>query len=243
LHPQIFQIMDAAVNLGFSKICFFSNATRFRDRKFAKEFLRHGLYSAMLSLHGSSAAIHNKIVGRRNFEEALAGIKNAIDLGIKTVINTVAVKLNLRDISAIHRLIQERFPDALNHRITYPSLMGDILKRPKLIPKYEEVIKVVSSLSGKYKRVPLKSELIPVCLLGKNFKVAEELRTQAGEGLVFDGVGSYYNRMGGEPCLQCRFKRRCYGLQFDAVCLFGVPTLYGKERRLINAKRDFAFCG
>ena len=242
LHPQIFEIMDAAVNKGFKKICFFSNATRFCDKKFAKELSQHGLHSAMLSLHGSCARIHNRIVGTRHFEEALAGIENALELGVKTVINTVAVSSNMRDLPAIHRLIQERFPGALNHRITYPALMGDILSQNELIPKYEEVTKVIVSLLGKSRRVPLRSELIPFCLLGRNFKVAEELYVREGAGLAFDGVGSHYNRIGGQPCLQCQFKRRCYGMQFEAVQLFGVPISYGKTKEAKNGKEHLAFC-
>lgn len=232
LHPQIFEIMDAAVTKGFSKIGFFSNATRFCDKKFVGRLLEHGMDNAMFSLHGSCARVHNRIVGSDNFKKALEGIKTALQLKIKTVINTVAVSANMRDMPAIDRLIQERFPDVLNHRISYPALMGDILRHSDLIPKYEDVIKVIKLLLNMPRRIPIKTELIPICLLGRNVELAEELCPHKGAGLVFDGVGSYYERAGGQPCLECRFNERCYGLQLDAVCLFGVPGAYGKIRGL-----------
>jgi len=182
----------------------------------------------MISLHGSCADVHNPLVGERDFSYVLRGIETLLDAGVQVTVNTVAITANLEDIISIYQLIQNRFPNASNYRVTYPSIMGRLLKKTELIPSYEDVTRLIFSFLDDSNGVPLTCELIPLCLLGSRVDIAVEYHHAGGKELAFGGVGSQYNRVGGKPCLKCPLRDRCYGLQMGAVLKHGVPSSYGR---------------
>lgn len=227
LHPRILDVMDVANSLGFSKIALFTNGQRLRNRNFVEDLVRHGLHDAMISLHGSRADVHDQLVGKQHFADVLEGIKTTLNAGVRVIVNTVATTSNLSDVGSIYHLIQDRFPNVLSYRISYPVSSGKLLEHPELLPSYEDIINRIYSILRGLKGVPLATDLIPLCLLGAKAGIAIEYQQTKDDILFIPGIARYH-RIAGKPCLQCRHKDICCGLQFNSVVRHGVPGSYGK---------------
>ncbi len=226
-HPRLLEILELTGQYGFGNICLYTNGARLRNRGFVDELAERGVKGAMISLHGSCADVHDRLVGKAQFERVVRGIGNALSVGIGVTINTVVTTANLGDIGAISRLVQEGFSAAHFHRISYPALLGDILKRSELVPRYDDVVAAVLSLAEA--PVRLCCDLIPFCLLGSRAEIAIGGSTSLAPDLTFNGTRSRYRRVAAKPCLDCRFRFHCHGLQHHAVLRHGVPAGYGME--------------
>jgi MoaA/NifB/PqqE/SkfB family radical SAM enzyme len=227
IHPQILEILELAGSFGFSRVTLFTNGQRLHNEDLVGALVRGGLRSALIPLHGSRPEIHDSLVGRRHFREVLEGLEQSLAAGVEVIINTVATTNNLDDIASINQLVQDRFTASSTYRLTYPAVMGEICRRPDLIPTYDQVTALLFSLLDRASRVPLSCDLIPLCLLGSNPQVAVEYHFPRDTELVFNGTKGI-NRIGGKPCLKCPYQDRCNGLQLDPVRLHGVPESYGK---------------
>jgi MoaA/NifB/PqqE/SkfB family radical SAM enzyme len=227
VHPQILDILEAAGSFGFSRVTLFTNGQRLHNKELVAALVRGGLRAALIPLHGSSPEMHDSLVGRPHFRQVLQGLEQSLAAGVDVIINTVATTANLEDIPAINHLVQDRFAGASSYRLTYPAVMGEMRRRPDLLPTYDQVTSLISSLLDRTPRVPLSSDLVPLCLLGSNRQVAVEYHFSRDAELSFDDSQGI-NRIGGKPCLKCPYRERCNGLQMDPVRLQGVPESYGK---------------
>lgn len=84
-----------------------------------KELYEASLDSVQVTLYSSDKDIHNKLVGKSNFEKTVEGIKNAVEAGLNVSINTPLCDLNKNYLSTI------KFAQKLG--ITYFTCSGLIM--------------------------------------------------------------------------------------------------------------------
>lgn len=227
LHPDLPRLIRAAIDRGFCGICLFTNGTRLHDRAFVRELREAGLSNVMVSLHGLQPQTHNALVGRESWHDAVAGVSVALEEGITVVANTVATATNLHEVPALYDLLCERFPTLVSYRLSYPSCIGAMQQRADLLPRYEDVAEVVRGLAAGHRRIPPSCDVVPLCLLGEALDCAVELHMRQAEYLIIDRSPNGWRRVGGQPCLVCKFLHRCVGLQVAPVLRHGVPSAYG----------------
>lgn len=88
-------------------------------KKLCKELYEASLDSVQVTLYSNDPEIHNKLVGAKNFDKTVKGIKNAIEAGLNVSINTPLCSLNKDYLSTL------KFAKELG--ITYASSSGLIV--------------------------------------------------------------------------------------------------------------------
>jgi hypothetical protein len=80
-HPALFELLDASVAAGASRIRLDSDAHALITQETAQRALNSGVRHLRFPLLGSTAEIHDSLTGERgSFESTLAGAKNFIDV-------------------------------------------------------------------------------------------------------------------------------------------------------------------
>ena len=106
LRPDFLTLIRAARKLGFAEIATATNGRRFAYRDFAKAAADAGLTSVIFSIHGPTAALHDRLTAAPgSFAQARAGVANLRALGFSRVhANTTVVKRNYRALPALGKL-------------------------------------------------------------------------------------------------------------------------------------------
>jgi hypothetical protein len=228
LHPDITRVIQAAVNHGFCYITLFTNGTGFHNKSFVRELKESGLAHAMVSLHGLRPETHNLLVGCESWHAAVEGVATALQQGIRITVNTVATSANLQELVPLHAFLGDRFPALTAHRLSYLACLGQMRSRDDLLAPYDDVAGIVRQLAAEPRRIPLQCDLVPMCLLGEDFRVGVETHARRGEYLIIDKrPNDCWRGVSGRPCLVCTWRHHCNGLQVAPVLRYGVPPEYG----------------
>lgn len=115
LHSNWFEILDYCVELGFEKISCLSNGSRFSSIDFIKKSQDRGLSEILFSIHGSSEAVHDKVVKRNGaFKKLMLAVENAKSIGVEVRINCTVTEENSSDLVDYVSLINRLKPLQLN---------------------------------------------------------------------------------------------------------------------------------
>lgn len=103
LRSDIMELISFAKDdLGFKNISIITNGSRFCDDAFAAEAIRRGVDDVLISVHGHSAELHDRLTDRKgSFDEVSRAITNVFNAGASCRTNTVVNKLNHRYVSDI----------------------------------------------------------------------------------------------------------------------------------------------
>ncbi|MBN2493397.1 MAG: radical SAM protein [Deltaproteobacteria bacterium] len=96
LHPGFVELVELGSALGYSWIQVVTNGRMFAYRRFASRVAQAGLNEATFSIHGHTAALHDRLVGVHGaYEQALAGMDNLCSFGVVANVDVVINRLNL----------------------------------------------------------------------------------------------------------------------------------------------------
>ncbi|MCA9122396.1 MAG: radical SAM protein [Planctomycetaceae bacterium] len=99
LHPDFLDIVSYADRLG--PICGLNtNARRLSQRSYTEELAKAGLNHVQVTLGSHRAAVHDRMMNARCFEQTVRGIENAIASGMHTITNTTLMRMNAEEIEA-----------------------------------------------------------------------------------------------------------------------------------------------
>lgn len=77
IHPQIIEFIQLSKDMWYKCIQIMSNGRKYKDMKFVTDLIGAGITDFMISVHGSTALIHDAIVRRQwAFVDLLAGMIN-----------------------------------------------------------------------------------------------------------------------------------------------------------------------
>lgn len=107
IRPDIFDIIAYARNIGFKYVRMTTNGRMFCYPSFAKKIIDAGLSSAIISVHGHSAEVHDQLTGGAgSFCQLSDGIINLRKLGFNGIgTNTTITSANLRNLPDIAKFL------------------------------------------------------------------------------------------------------------------------------------------
>lgn len=115
VHPDLFEMLKLASDMGFRKICVITNGFKFGDLDFMKRCIDNGLNDILISLHGDSQ-VNDAVMRVANaFNMTVKAIENAKHLGIKPRVNTVITRRNYRNLPKLAKILNNLEP--FNHNI------------------------------------------------------------------------------------------------------------------------------
>lgn len=109
LHARLLDAIRHARATGYRQVTVTTNGRRLKDRDFAAGLLSSGITGLLVSLHGSTAKVHDGITGvKGSFDETLAGIRNVMalrDPALDVGVNVTIARRNVEDVGALVDLV------------------------------------------------------------------------------------------------------------------------------------------
>jgi MoaA/NifB/PqqE/SkfB family radical SAM enzyme len=227
LRKDLEEIFANASAAGFRKIHLYSHGRRFADENYALRLIRAGLSGAQISFHAGSDARNDEIMDLPRSEDTWRGIRILAQNGVEVTVNSVATKLNLRELPTLYTRVCSLDVPIAEFRITYPIIQRGALTNADLLLPLDEVVPQVERLIALNGRVPVRSELIPLCMLGPQFDKSVEWRFRHQSDFMIDREHFESERIWPRECISCKHRTYCTGLQERHVSLFGTPVTFG----------------
>lgn len=157
IRKDFFKIVDSAHKMGYRHISISTNGRMLSDDRFIEKISKSGIDRITISLHASSAKIHNSLTRTPNsFEQIILGIKKLQNLpNLKLYVSTVVTRLNIDNIvelgQALPKLgikewnLLDLIPDGLaskyydNLAFNYKELYKVFLKLPDIAGNFTEI--------------------------------------------------------------------------------------------------------
>lgn len=224
IHPRFIDVCVLAHKLGM-RTSVGTIGTMLRRRSFAERALPH-LDEALFSLHGPTAAVHDRIAGREgSFAQVTEAIRNARALkpGFGLFINTVICRDNVE-----HLPDTAAFADSLGARLlvvsntTPEGAAFDVYER--LAVPLETLARVLPQVPGRVHNAVVRFFGVPMCLLGPHGAMSNDVHWdprvtvewQSAPGKVaFSGIYSWApdrRRAHAPECAGCVKKNVCMGV-------------------------------
>ena len=168
---------------GIQDICVISNGSYLSDGEYAKGLRDVGLTEALLSLHGSSARIHDTQTGvTGSFEKVLKSMASAARCGLKVRINIVVTSFNYQDIEQIAELLI-RFNVANLNLILFNPIVDMAVGGEAILVRYSMAAPYLKATIDKLKNYidSIYVKYIPLCFMqGYESFVIDQLQTSYG---------------------------------------------------------------
>ncbi len=225
LNPRLAEYVRLGKREGARGIELQTNAILLADPALARELAEAGVDEALVSLHGSSAAISDSITAAPGtFEKTARGVDELLAHGVRVRLNFVFCAANRDDFPAFVALVARRWPAAT---ITF-SFVGshtDVVPRTAaLIPRYADILPaLVAGLdAGRAAGVTILGFEsmcgLPLCL------VPDGARAYFALPVIIAGAdGGEFVKT--ETCTGCALTSRCWGLRRGYAELHGTDEL------------------
>ncbi|MGM0577865.1 MAG: radical SAM protein [Myxococcota bacterium] len=124
LHPNLVDAIRLATDLGYHRINITSNGRRLADPERARELVQSGLTSLLISMHGHTPELHDRIVRKRGaFDQTVAGIRNALAYMSEDVdfgVNITIVRNNVDHLEEFTQLAWDLGARKVNYQMLTP---------------------------------------------------------------------------------------------------------------------------
>jgi MoaA/NifB/PqqE/SkfB family radical SAM enzyme len=220
LHPDLFDIIAYARQIGFATINITTNGRRLAYPDFTRKLLASGITSLLISLHGADAVVHDAITGTPgSFKETMAGIENVLAMRSEELdfgINTTLGKPNYHLLEALVERLSALGVTKFNIQFLTPFGRA----AAQLLPPQEAAAAVVKKTIERFgDAMQIQVINLPFCALpGLERHVAQDLGKLSRE-MVFvtrEEVNLYqylaHTRSPGEACASCLFAIGCDGM-------------------------------
>lgn len=245
LRDDLRRLLALARKLGFRHVAVVTNGVRLGDAQYARGLVDSGANEFRVSLHGSTAERHDRIVRLPGaFDKACAGVGHLRALGVPVGVNFVVHAQNLGDLPAalIH------YHDALGLRdfiVYYPHYRGMAeLNAGTLRVSYPEVAaalrEVFAALEARGSAEALYVANLPPCVLPEresqilDWSAADAAGDSLGipEGDTRDvGEMKHEQRVKAPSCGRCRLDKACSGFEPEYARLYGSADFQPLEAR------------
>jgi len=230
LHPDFFELVKFAKNIGFKEIQIQSNGRIFAYFDFCVKTIKAGATQFGPSLHGHEAEVHDFLVDAKgSFEQTTQGIKNLKKLNQYVLTNSVITSKNYKFLPELAQLLINLGVD--QYQFAFVHILGTAKENQDwLVPRKSEVMPYVKKgleigiRAGK----KVTAEAIPYCLLGGYEKyVAEDIMPKTriyDAGFTVEDYGEYRFNSGKErreECQSCKYFGQCEGPWKEYPELFG----------------------
>lgn len=225
LNPRLVEYVRLASELGASSVELQSNATRLARDGLAGALADAGLAGAMISLHGSTAAISDAVTGAPGtFEATLRGVDALVRTPVRVRLNFVFCHANRDEFPAVVELIATRWPNA-GIVVSFVGSHTDVVPRSTaLIPTFRDVTPALVAGLARARAAGIEVTGfdsmcgLPLCVLPATERgIFSQVAVPAGAG---DG-----EFVKAEGCTRCAESHRCFGVRRGYADLYGTGEL------------------
>jgi MoaA/NifB/PqqE/SkfB family radical SAM enzyme len=244
LHPNVLEYIRLAKEKGAPRVELQTNAIKMADRAFAKSLRESGLSSAFVSLHGTSAAVSDRVTAAPGtFDKTVRGIANLIAEGVPVQVNFVVCGANAGELAGYPDFIHEHFvapfPDGARIGITlsYAAASTDNVPRDgRLIPRISAIAPHFETAIARaaHHAIPvdgLDTKCgVPACYLPRAVREVAFAHPLPPDERARSAAG--FTRA--EPCTRCDYGDRCYGIRSSYAEIHGTDELRAiKDGRIV----------
>lgn len=221
------ELISLAKDLGFNTISLTTNGRMFSKKEYAEKLVKAGLNSAVFSIHGHTAKLHDYLSNTQNaFDQCIEGFKNIRSLSDEIYIctNTVVVKPNIKFLPEIAEQNASLGTNAME--FVFPHPRGNAYENfEELVPYLEELIDIVP----KTVRVGVSHGIehcwfryVPICYMYSFIIYLSEYMTRNTleeehigpefEDLKVEENRAHHGRVKGPQCYGCKYYNVCEGI-------------------------------
>ncbi|MCB9665382.1 MAG: radical SAM protein [Alphaproteobacteria bacterium] len=140
LSPDLVPAVREAAARGFEDVGIQTNATKLDDPAKAQALAEAGLRSAFVSLHGHTAALHDRVLVLEGaFARATVGIDNLLANGVLVRLNHVICRDNAPHVADFARFVIDRWGSRVAVTWSFVSPIGAALEHLEVIPRILDV--------------------------------------------------------------------------------------------------------
>jgi MoaA/NifB/PqqE/SkfB family radical SAM enzyme len=225
LNPRLIEYVRLAKHRGARGVELQTNAVRLADGQLAQALADAGVDSAMVSLHGSTAALSDAVTGAPGtFAATLRGIDALSRTTVRVRINFVFCRLNHADFPHVVDLVAAQWPNA-GIVASFVGSHTDVVPRTTaLIPSFTEVMPSLAAGLARARAagIPVSGFDsmcgLPLCVIPDDARAAfSHIALPAGAG---DG-----EFVKADVCARCAEGHRCFGVRRGYAELYGVAEL------------------
>jgi MoaA/NifB/PqqE/SkfB family radical SAM enzyme len=225
LNPRLVEYVQLARQLGAAGVELQTNGTRLADNGLAAALEAAGLNGAMISLHGSTAAVSDAVTGAPGtFAATLRGIDALVHTTVSVRLNFVFCRVNCEDFPRFVDLVARRWPTA-GIVFSFVGSHTDLVPRTTaLIPSFTEVMPSLVAGLGRARAAGLPISGfesmcgLPLCVVPEDMRAAFSAVALASGA----GTGEFVKA---EACTRCAEERRCFGVRRGYAELYGTAEL------------------
>ena len=225
LNPRLLEYVQLAKQRGVRAVELQTNATKVADRRLAQPLADAGLDQAMISLHGSTAALSDTVTGAPGtFEATVRGIDEFVAAGVRVRLNFVFCQANRSDFPRFVEYVAGRWPRAAIVFSFVGSHTDVVPRTTSLIPRFSDIMP--SLLRGRARARAAGLEVcgfdsmcgMPLCLVPPDERGDFSPLAVTADG----GKGEFVK---GDACARCAEGYRCYGVRRGYAELYGTGEL------------------
>jgi MoaA/NifB/PqqE/SkfB family radical SAM enzyme len=232
IRKEITQIIEYAKAAGFKTIMVITNGRMLSDRKFARKIVDAGANKFMFSIHGLEEAHDALTRVTGSFKQAVQGMRNIRELGKDVITDTVATKLNYKELPAIIDFLINFGSSVCQIDFVIPS--GNAWKyKEKVIPKFTDCVPYIhktidhAKKKGEDKKVIVMG--VPYCFM-KGYetymnepKIPQIKITSPHEQHKTDDYNMHRveGKIKPDSCTKCEHFGKCEGVWENYIKLHG----------------------
>ena len=225
LSPRLAEYVRLGKREGARWVELQTNAIRLADPALARALAEAGVDEALVSLHGSTAAISDSVTAAPGtFEKTARGVDELLAHGVRVRLNFVFCAANREDFPDLVALVARRWR-AATITVSFVGSHTDVVPRTAaLIPRYAEIIPaLVAGLAlGRAAGVSILGFEsmcgLPLCLVPDDARAYFTLPEVPPGG----GGGEFLKTA---TCADCALRSRCWGVRRGYAELYGTSEL------------------
>ena len=225
LNPRLVEYVELASRLGAASVELQSNGTRLANGDLAAALANAGLQGAMISLHGSTAAISDAVTGAPGtFVATLRGVDALVRTSVRVRLNFVFCQENRDDFPRVVDLVAERWPTA-GIVFSFVGSHTDVVPRSAaLIPRFRDVMPALLAGLARARAAGLcvtgfdSMCGMPLCLVPEAERAAFSHAALPPDA----GAGEFVKA---DACSRCAETHRCFGVRRGYAELHGTDEL------------------
>ena len=228
------EYLDIAHELGFQKICLFTNGYGLSMDK-AYNWKLSGLSEVLLSMHGIEEGHDRNVQRKGSFREAVQALDLYSQLNYSISINTCLTRYNLDEISRLRQLLSH-YPIRI-HTLSFPEWDGNTQYYVDWLVDYEEVATNADKLVEPGNEVTVFDN-IPYCLVKRDIREMRGLSPiqyldGKGETELFPNAQKLYPEVCQEK--KCPFISICPGFEKNYIAARGWGGIKEKILSFLNS--------
>jgi len=230
IHPKFIETLSLIQQLGYPEVHLQTNGIRLADKAFVADIVRLGVTLFIVSLHGSTAALHDSLTHTPGgFDKTIHGLRNAKDMGSRLRTNTVITRQNMADLRDVTQVACDIGVNHINYSNLHPvgsSMFALSRTLPKLKELYPFLCDAVSYARSQSRRVTIEG--FPLCAVPDltQLHLTKEYRrvVMLMRGQILDDYDSFMSsrmRSLGPPCGDCPGRGACGGVYPEYIDHYG----------------------